>query len=151
MLISIRKNAAKICDVVHDNGVQTKLTDGGRTVMVPSKDVYNMRMKVATAGVQVDTKGTGLELFDNMQLGLTDRQQQVAYQRAIQGELQRMIVEIPSITDAKVMITLPNKSVFKKDAGHPSASVLLVMNRGGNLAGDQINSIRYMVASAVPG
>jgi len=46
---------------------------------------------------------------------------------------------------------MPARSVFKKDAGRPSASVLLVMNRGGYLSPDQINSIRYMVASAVPG
>jgi|GEM_PF-2391998 len=145
------KTAAKICDIVKDNNVAAKLTDGGRTILVPSKDVYNMRMKVASAGVQVDNKGTGLELFDNMQLGLTDRQQQVAYQRAIQGELQRMITEMPAVADAKIMITMPARSVFKKDSGRPSASVLLVMNRGAYLSPDQVNSIRYMVSSAVPG
>lgn len=145
------KTAAKVSDIVRDSNVPLSVTDGGRTIMVPSKDVYNLRMKVSSAGVTVDAKGTGLELFDNMQLGLTDKQQQIAYQRAIQGELQRMIGEMPAISDAKVMITMPPRSVFKKENSRPSASVLLVMQRGGYLSPDQINSIRYMVASAVPG
>lgn len=144
------KTAAKVCDIIRDNNVPMNITNGGRTIMVPSKDVYAMRMKVAGEGVAVDAKGSGFELFDNMQLGLTDRQQQIAYQRAIQGELSRMIAEMPGIVDSKVMVTMPRKSIFKKDENRPTASIMLVMNRGSALSPDQINSIRYMVASAVP-
>ncbi len=145
------KTAAKVSDIVRDNDVSMKLTNGGRTIMVPGKDVYDIRMKVASEGVVVGSKGSGFELFDNMQLGLTDRQQQIAYQRAIQGELQRMIAEMPGVVDSKVMVTMPRKSIFKKDSEHPTASIMLVLNHGSHLSSDQINSIRYMVASAVPG
>jgi flagellar M-ring protein FliF len=145
------KTAARVSDIIRDNNVAMKLTNGGRTVMVPGKDIYNMRLRIANEGIAVDSKGEGFELFDNMQLGLTDRQQQVAYQRAIQGELQRMITEVPGIVGSKVMVTLPPKSIFKKEGDSPTASVMLVMDRGTNLSSEQINSIRYMVASAVPG
>ncbi len=145
------KSAAKVCDIVRDSNVPMKITNGGKTIMVPSKDVYSLRMKVASEGVAIDQKGNGFELFDNMQLGLTDRQQQIAYQRAIQGELQRMISEIPGIVDAKVMVTMPSRAVFKKGNNRPTASIMLVMDRSSNISGEQVNSIRYLVASAVPG
>ena len=145
------KTASQVCDIVRDNNIPMKLTNGGKTIMVPSKDVYDLRMKVASSGVAIDRKGNGFELFDNMQLGLTDRQQQIAYQRAIQGELQRMISEIPGIADAKVMITMPAKTVFKKGSGRPTAAIMLVMARGANIDGEQVNSIRYLVSSSVPG
>ncbi len=145
------KTAAQVSDIIRDNDVSMKLTNGGRTIMVPGKDVYDMRMKVAAEGVAVASKGNGFELFDNMQLGLTDRQQQIAYQRAIQGELQRMIAEMPGVVDSKVMVTMPRKSIFKKASEHPTASIMLVLNHGSHLSSDQINSVRYMVASAVPG
>ncbi|MDD3117814.1 MAG: flagellar basal-body MS-ring/collar protein FliF [Victivallales bacterium] len=145
------KTAAQVCDIIRDNNIPMKITNGGKTIMVPSRNVYDLRLKTAAAGIAIDRKGSGFELFDNMRLGLTDRQQKVAYQRAIQGELQRMISEIPGIADARVMVTMPTKTVFNKGAGRPTAAIMLVMARGAAIGGEQVNSIRYLVAGAVPG
>ncbi|OGV52608.1 MAG: flagellar M-ring protein FliF [Lentisphaerae bacterium GWF2_44_16] len=145
------KTAAKIYDIVSGSEVPVKLTDGGRTIMVPNSEVYKMRLKTANEGVATERSGTGLEIFDNMKLGLTDKQQQVAFQRAIQGELERMICAMPGISSAKIILTLPQKSVFRKDKQHPSASVMLMMQPGRSATSEQVNSIRYLVSSAVTG
>lgn len=146
-----RETAAKVCDIVKDEGVEVKLTDGGRTVMVPAKKVYPLRLKVASEGVPVNKTGVGLEIFDEMKLGLTDKQQQVAYQRALQGELQRMITQMPGVVSCQVMLTMPKKQVFRRENSQPSASIMVVMSGGLRLSPRQINSIRYMVASAIEG
>lgn len=146
------KSASKIYESVKEGGVQVKLTDGGRTILVPSADVYRLRLKCAGEGISVEKNQTqGLEMFDNMKLGLTDKQQQVAFQRAIQGELERMISQMPGISGAKVILTLPQKSVFRKDKLRPTASVMLVVDQGKGVSHEQVNSIRYMVSSAVTG
>jgi flagellar M-ring protein FliF len=143
------KTAAKIYDVVKDSNVQVKLTDSGRTIMVPSTDVYKLRMKVVNEGIPVDNSGDGWGLFDEMKLGLTDRQQQIAFQRAVQGELQKMIKEMPGIIGCSVMLTIPKKKVFTKSQTNPSASIMVVVEQGRALSRQQVNSIRYLVSSAV--
>lgn len=146
-----QKTAAQVYDIVKESGTQVKLTNSGRTIMVPSKEVYALRLKVASEGIAIEKTGVGLEIFEKLKLGATDREQQIAYQRAIQGELERMINEMPGIMSSKVLLTMPSKKVFRKDKERPSASVLLVMENSINITGQQINSIRYMVASAVSG
>ena len=146
-----QKTAAQVYDLVKESGTQVKLTNSGRTIMVPSKDVYALRLKVAGEGVCIEKTGVGLEIFEKLKLGATDREQQIAYQRAIQGELERMINEMPGILSTKVLLTMPGKKVFRKDKERPSASVLLVLENSISVTAQQINSIRYMVASAVSG
>lgn len=146
-----QKTAAQVYDLVKESGTQVKLTNSGRTIMVPSKDVYALRLKVASEGVSIEKTGVGLEIFEKLKLGATDREQQIAYQRAIQGELERMINEMPGILSSRVLLNMPGKKVFRKDKERTSASVLLVMENSISITAQQINSIRYMVSSAVSG
>ncbi|OGV37903.1 MAG: flagellar M-ring protein FliF [Lentisphaerae bacterium GWF2_45_14] len=146
-----QKTAAQVYDMVKEGGTEVKLTNSGRTIMVPSKEVYALRLKVAGEGISIEKTGVGLEIFEKLKLGATDREQQIAYQRAIQGELERMINEMPGILSSKVLLTMPGKKVFRKDKERPSASVMLVLENSISMASQQINSIRYMVASAVSG
>jgi flagellar M-ring protein FliF len=108
-------------------------------------------MQVSSEGINVTTKGTGWELFDNVKMGMTDKQQQIAFQRAVQGELERMIREIPGIVSCKVILNLPQRKVFRSESLNPTASVMLVMDGGRMLAPAQVSSIRYMIASSVEG
>lgn len=146
------KQAAKVYDLVSGAGIQAKLTDSGKTIMVPSKDVYKMRLKVAGEGLQPNavTSG-GWETFDKLPLGATDLQQQLAKQRALQGELEKMINEMPGVASSRVMLTIPQKSVFKKDRVRPSASVMINLQQGSMLGGQEVNGIRCLISSSVSG
>ena len=146
------KQAAKVYDLVSGAGVQVKLSDSGKTLLVPSKDVYKMRLKVAGEGIQPNaiTSG-GWETFDKLPLGATDLQQQLAKQRALQGELEKMINEMPGVASSRVMLTIPQKSVFKKDKLHPTASVMINLQQGNLLAGQEVNGIRCLISSSVSG
>lgn len=147
-----QKTASKVYDIVNEAGVQCKLANGGRTIYVPSTEVYKLRLKVGSEGVQtgVATSG-GWETFDSLPMGATDLQQQMAKQRAIQGELEKMINQMPGVESSRVMLAMPQKSVYKKDKVNASASVVLSLKRGSMMDAQAINSVRCLIASSVPG
>ena len=142
------ETSSQITDVIRDSGVNYKLENGGATIKVPAGKKNELRLRCSSQGIVAKEKGKGLEIFEEMQLGLTDRQQQVFYQRGIQGELQRQINEIPEIVSSRVMISIPRKRVLSQQTQRPSASVMVVIRKGFILTEEQVNSIRYMVASA---
>ncbi len=144
------ESAGKIYELVKDENIPYRLKNSEKTILVPSKHVYSLRLRAVNEGISIGSSGKGLELFDNVKLGLTEKQQQVGFQRAIQGELERMISEMPGVVSSKVMLSIPNKRVIRsEDKENSTASVLVILDNGWSLAPANVNSIRYMVASAV--
>ena len=77
--------------------------------MVPSDQVYDLRFKLASQGLpKGDT--VGFELMDSAKLGMTQFQEQVAYQRALEGELARTIQALYTIASARVHLAIPKPS-----------------------------------------
>ncbi len=145
-----RETAAKVYDIVKDANIEVKLLDSGTTIMVPSKDVYKLRLRIAGEGISVGNDGgDGWKIFDEMSLGMTELQQQIHKQRAQQGELQRMINELPEIVSSRVILTVPKKRVFRKARTRPKASVLLTLRNGSSLSRSQASTIRHLVSSAI--
>jgi flagellar M-ring protein FliF len=124
-------------------------TDGGNTILVPSDKVHDARFKLAAQGLP---KGSivGLELLDNQKLGATQFQEQVNFQRGLQGELERSIQTITAVHTARVHLSIPKQSVFLRDAQKPRASVLVNLYPGKSLDPTQLAGIVHLVASSVP-
>lgn len=124
-------------------------TEAGGTIMVPSDQVYDLRFKLASQGLP---KGdaVGFEIMDSPKLGMTQFQEQVTYQRALEGELARTIQSLNSVQSARVHLAIPKPSVFIRDQQKPSASVLLNLYTGGSLDRAQVSAIVHLVASSVP-
>ena len=104
--------------------VQFELEDGGRTVLVPSERVYDLRLSLASRGLP-EGGGVGFELFDKQTLGQTDFMQHLNHQRALQGELARTISGISGVDSARVHLALPERSLFIGSDRKPSASARL--------------------------
>jgi flagellar M-ring protein FliF len=84
-------------------------------------------------------------------LGQTEFQQNLNEKRALEGELSRTIMTIPGhFQSARVMIALPRREMFASATGDPTAAVVVGVG-GRQLTGDQIQAIRNVVASSVPG
>ncbi len=124
-------------------------SEGGGTIMVPADQVYDLRFKLAAQGLP---KGdaVGFEIMDTPKLGMTQFQEQVTYQRALEGELARTIQSLNSVQSARVHLAIPKPSVFVRDQEKPSASVLLDLYSGGSLDRGQVSAIVHLVASSVP-
>jgi flagellar M-ring protein FliF len=145
------KDAAAIREKLQDDKIPVELKDSGRSIYVPAGDVYRCRLILAAGGLPKEST-TGFEVFEQPKFGLTDFAQQVNYQRALQGELERTIASMKGIASARVMLVLPKEKLFTvKDEQKASASILLTLNGGTVLSAAQVQSIVQLVGSSVPG
>ncbi len=124
-------------------------TEAGGAIMVPADQVYDLRFKLAAQGLP---KGgaVGFELLDNPKLGMTQFQEQVAYQRALEGELARTIQSLATVEAARVHLAIPKPSVFVREQQKPTASVLVNLYAGRRLDPAQVSAIVHLVSSSVP-
>ncbi|MEP7062214.1 MAG: flagellar basal-body MS-ring/collar protein FliF [Betaproteobacteria bacterium] len=129
--------------------VPYKLAEGGGAIMVPAQVVHETRLKLASQGLP---KGgnVGFEIVDNQRFGTTQFQEQVNYQRGLEGELARSIQALSAVDAARVHLAIPKPSVFLRDSQQPTASVVLNLRAGRTLDQSQINGIVHLVASSVP-
>jgi len=130
--------------------VDYKVADQGRTIMVPENHIYDLRMQLASSGDLPGT-GFGFELFDKTKLAQTDFEQNITYQRALQGELQRTIAALDAVERARVHLVLPKDSVFIEQETQASASVLLKLKPGAQLHLEQIRGISNLFIGSVEG
>ncbi|WP_207817003.1 flagellar basal-body MS-ring/collar protein FliF, partial [Pseudomonas sp. 50_B] len=92
----------------------------------------------------------GFELMDNQKFGISQFAEQVNYQRALEGELQRTVESINAVRAARVHMAIPKPSVFVRDREAPSASVLVDLYPGRVLDEGQVLAVTRMVSSSVP-
>jgi len=143
------KEAGAILAQLQQMGVPYKHSDGGASIMVPADKVYDLKMKLAAAGLP-KASVTGNELLDNARFGQTDRQERLNMQRALEGELVRTITKLDGVEDARVHLALPNQNGFFREQQKPSASVMLTLMPGRTLDRAQSAAIVHLVSSSVP-
>jgi len=143
------KEAAAIIEVLQKEKVPYRL-EGGGTVLVPSDQVYALRLKLAGQNRLPGNKA-GYELFDSSnQLGISDFVQNVNLQRALQGELARTIEFLPQVSTARVHLVLPKESAFINRKRDASASVMLQLAGSSRISTQSILAIQNLIAAGVP-
>lgn len=142
--------AGSIVEELEAMNVPYRLSDGGKTIEVPESQVYQTRIRLASSGVLVGG-GKGFELFDEQKFGITDFEQQVGYQRALQEELRRTIVQLNEVEQARVHLSLPEKSIFAENQSNPSAAIALKLKPAAHLKPEQVQGIVDILTGAVEG
>jgi flagellar M-ring protein FliF len=143
-------DASAIVDQLNTQGVSYQLADGGATVMVPNDQVYNLRLSMSAKNLPSQSN-TGYSLLDQQGITTSQFQQQVTYQRAVEGELAKTLEAIHGVSAAVVHIAMPKDTVFTDDQTKPTASVLLDLAPGTKLAGEQIQAVTNLVSSSITG
>ena len=87
--------------------------------------MYEQRVQLAGQGVVKSGGGTGFELFDRTNLGMTDIQEKIAKTRATEGELQRTISGLTPVQSARVHIAIPEASLYSTTQQPTTASVAI--------------------------
>lgn len=144
-------DASAIVDHLQSEGVVYELTDGGRTILVPNSQLYAQRLAVAAAGLPADADGAGYSLLDDMGMTSSDFQQQVTYQRAVEGELARTIGAMRGVEEASVRLAMPEDSVFVDEKGDPTASVFVRTAQGSSLTTESVQAIVHLVSAGIEG
>src|SRR5262249_47254254 len=127
-----------------------QLSADGRSISVPSEKASEIRIQLASQGMPSNGR-MGFEIFDQTNFGLTNFQEQVNYQRALEGELARSIMTLSEISAARVHLVLPKDSLFKSEEDEAKASVILKLKNGRNLSESAVQGIVNVVASSVKG
>lgn len=142
------EQASQVVDELRNTKIPFRLTDSGRTILVPEKHVYSARLDLAGKG-SIGGTGMGYEIFDQSKFGMTSFMQQVNYRRALEGELTRTIVEMDGVMTARVHLVIPEKSLFLDGQRPPTASVMLRLKPGIRLSRKQIEGITALVSGSV--
>jgi len=142
------QTAGQVVQYLKEQKIPYKVGKDG-SIYVPEERVPELRMAIASRGL-LGGGGPGFELFDKEKLGLTEFQEKVNYQRALEGELARTIKAIRGVKSVRVHLALPRESLFIEEEKPPKASVLLEMNPGYQLSPEQIKGIVNLVSGAVP-
>ena len=129
--------------------VPYKLAEGGGAILVPASVVHDTRLKLASQGLP---KGgdVGFELVDNQKFGATQFQEQINYQRGLEGELANSI---------QSLVGRPGCARAPRDpqaVGVPARAARAVGVGAGDpvsrqrLDRAQVTGIVHLVASSVP-
>jgi flagellar M-ring protein FliF len=143
------KDGGAIITALNQMNVPYKMAEGGGAIMVPSNLVHETRLKLASQGLP---KGgsVGFELLDNQKFGATQFQEQVNYQRALEGELAKSIESLGAVQAARVHLAIPKPTIFMREQQKPTASVLLMLYPGKTLDRSQVGGIMHLVSSSLP-
>ncbi|WP_062305295.1 flagellar basal-body MS-ring/collar protein FliF [Demequina subtropica] len=143
-------DAAAIVDQLDASGVPYELTAGGGTILVPQAQLYDTRLAVASAGLPNGTT-TGYALLDDMSMTSSDFQQQVTYQRALEGELAATITAMDAVETASIKLALPQETVFVDEQEDPTASVFVATRAGASLDTQSVQAIVHLVSASIEG
>jgi flagellar M-ring protein FliF len=143
------QDAADIVKVLDEQKIPYRLSDEGRTVLVDSSVADKARIELV--GSELPMRGqVGFELFNKSDMGLTEFDQKINYQRALQGELSRTILMLEGIKAVRVHLGLPEQSVFREEQFRPKASVTITLKPGAELTTKRVRGIQRLVSGAVP-
>ena len=141
--------AGEVVTYLSENKIPYQITGNGRTIEVPSSDVYQVRLSLASQGLPRGGN-IGYSIFDQNNLGMTDFLQNLNFRRALEGELTRTITQLNEVQAARVHIVMPKERLFKEDQKEATASVVLKLS-GLGLSKQKVNGISHLVASSVEG
>ncbi len=143
-------DASAVVEQLRSAGVPYELAGGGSSVLVPEAQVYEQRMALAADGLPGETS-TGYALLDQMGVTASDFQQNVTWQRALEGELAATISAMRPIETATVRLALPAETVFTAQRVPPTASVFVATSRTAGLTPEQVSAIVHLVSASVEG
>lgn len=140
---------AGIVSTLDKAGIAYTIDNSTGALTVGQDDLYKARMAVASDGKLASPEAT--TALDTLPLGASRTMEGEHLRAAREHELQLTIQEIDGVESARVHLAEANRSVFVRDDAPPSASVMVVMAKGRQLADSQVSAIVNLVAASVPG
>lgn len=147
------KESAEIQKILQDQKIDSKVTNGGTTILVKDSDVDKAKMAAALSGYPKSSEITfedALKLSSSMTATESDKRR--TFIKLKESELQNALKEMNDyIEDATVSLSIPEDYTFalKDETNKPSASVKLTLKR--SLSSDQVEGIQRFVAASVEG
>jgi len=130
-------------------GIAYAIDNQTGALSVGEDDLYRARMLVASDGALASPDAA--TSLDSLPLGASRTLEGERLRAAREHELTLTIQEIDGVEAVRVHLAEAAKSVFVRDNSPPTASVMVRMARGRQLADSQVAAIVNLVAGSVPG
>lgn len=144
------KTAGQITSQLTQMKVPYQLTNQGATILVPARDVDQVRVSLADQNIPSSGK-VGLPAPLTFTLGETDQEIALTQLNNLEGTLAATIDSISGVHSSTVMINEPPPTLFGESQGKPTASVFVSLNPGTTLSAGQVRGIMNLVAHSVAG
>jgi flagellar M-ring protein FliF len=143
------EDARQISQILAQAQIPFETAADGAGIRVPAPQLDKARLATAAKG-GVKSGRMGFEIFDKPNWVGSEFDEQVSYQRALEGELEHTVSTLSDVESARVDLVLPHDSLFRETERPAKASVVLKL-RHRSLAEGEPEAIRNLVASAVDG
>lgn len=146
------KSVGEVVENLKEKNINYEIRDEGRSIAVERTKKDEAIIGLAMVGLPHDGR-VGFEIFGDKANGMlsTDFEKKVALQRAMNGELSRIVQKIQGVERAEVMIVVPEPQLFQEQQQPTTASVLVKLGAGGGFNPEQVEAITHIVSSSVPG
>lgn len=139
-----------VADVLRTSNIPFRIDSSSGMILVANNKLNEAKILLASEGLP-QSNGRGYELLNEKpSLGTSQFMETARYQHALETELSRTIAGMRNIENSRVHIATPKQSVFIRNRGLTSASVMIKLMPGRVLEAGQVASITHLVASSVP-
>jgi len=142
-------DARQIAQTLTQAQITFDIAASGGVIRVPAAQLDKARLATAAKG-GVKSGRLGFEIFDKPNWVGSEFDEQVNYQRALEGELEHTVATLADVESARIHLVLLHDSLFRDQERPAKASVVLKL-RHRSLADGEPEAIRNLVASAVDG
>lgn len=140
---------AKVAASLDKAGIAYHIDNQTGALSVGEDDLYKAKMLVASDGALAAPDDASS--VDKLPLGASRAVEGDRLRAAREHDLTLSIMEIDGVEAVRVHLAEAEKSVFVRDNVAPSASVMVRLARGRQLADGQVAAIVNLVAGSVPG
>jgi flagellar M-ring protein FliF len=144
------KEAGELTNRLREMNQHFKISGDGSVILVPVEDRLTLRNALAGEGFP-KTGFIGYEVFDEIPLGMTEFLQNVKLKQALEGELQRTIIQLEQVEEVRLHVVIPEASLFSDNQRPATASIMLRLRQNMSLGPKQIQGIQRLVGSSVEG
>lgn len=144
--------ASSVYQTLQSMGTDVQLNNKGE-VMVPVKEYDSLLLQLAAQGYP-QTALTYDIFSSHSGLTATESEKQTWLLYELQNRIQNTLTRLSGVQSSVVTINLPSQSEYVWQQATTdqtaTASVLLTLQNGASLSGDQVTSIKNLVAKGVP-
>ena len=139
-----------VAEALQTQGIAHSIDASTGALTVDADKLHQARIALAGQGLP-KAAPSGDSLIAALPMGSSRAIEGEALRSAREADLARTIETIDAVKSARVHVAAAEPSLFVRDDKPSTASVMLTLQNGRSLSDGQVQAIRFLVASSVPG
>ena len=140
-----------VLDFLDTEGFKYKLSNNN-TIIVDASEYSEITEQMLRKGIALPQESTDEGdqiIMTDSGFGVSQRMENERIKHSREVQLARAIERIDGISHATVLLAIPKDNVFAREKSRPSAAVVVTLKPNTYLSPENVNSIRFLVASSV--